>query len=182
MFYAFIFNLLYYFISHFLFFTELAQWAPMSVRVGVCVGTCLSPSHVIFFEASHWPSDHMISSRPLIGQPSFTRGSGEPLISPPWSNFIGLSESVKILGCRGILWRWQLVFASCHQQQEEHAKRVPDGHGWSFGSWPWQKNMATVVTVVWHFATVWSSSNTLRANTTILIIVYIHKCIHIFYL
>ena len=25
-----------------------------------------------FFEASHWPSDHMITSRPLIGQPSFT--------------------------------------------------------------------------------------------------------------
>ena len=31
----------------------------------------LSPSHAIFFEASHWPSDHMISLRPLIGQPSF---------------------------------------------------------------------------------------------------------------
>ena len=28
----------------------------------------LSPFHVIFFEASHWPSGHMISSRPLIGQ------------------------------------------------------------------------------------------------------------------
>ena len=27
----------------------------------------MSPSHVIYFEASHWPSDHMISSRPLIG-------------------------------------------------------------------------------------------------------------------
>ena len=24
-----------------------------------------------FFQASHWPSDHMINSRPLIGQPSF---------------------------------------------------------------------------------------------------------------
>ena len=29
---------------------------------------CLSPSHAIFFEASHWPCDHMIGSRPLIGQ------------------------------------------------------------------------------------------------------------------
>ena len=26
------------------------------------------PSHAIFFEASHWPCDHMISLRPLIGQ------------------------------------------------------------------------------------------------------------------
>ena len=31
----------------------------------------LSPLHVIFFEASHWSSDHMISLRHLIGQPSF---------------------------------------------------------------------------------------------------------------
>jgi hypothetical protein len=41
---------------------------------------------------------------------------------------------------------WQLVFASRHrlihqqqEEQEEDAKRVPDGHGRSFGSWPWQK-------------------------------------------
>ena len=25
------------------------------------------------------------------------------------------------------------------EQEQEHAKRVPDGHGRSFGSWPWQK-------------------------------------------
>ena len=31
---------------------------------------CLSPSPAIFFKASHWPLDHMISSMPLIGQPS----------------------------------------------------------------------------------------------------------------
>ena len=36
------------------------------VRVYVC---CLSPSHAIFFEASHWPSGHMTRSRPLIGRP-----------------------------------------------------------------------------------------------------------------
>ena len=40
------------------------------VRPYVCC--ILSPSDAIFFEASHWPSDHMISLRPLIGQPSFT--------------------------------------------------------------------------------------------------------------
>ena len=26
-----------------------------------CPSVCLSPSHAIFFEASHWPSDHMTS-------------------------------------------------------------------------------------------------------------------------
>ena len=28
----------------------------------------LSFPHVIFFKASHWPSDQMVRSRPLIGQ------------------------------------------------------------------------------------------------------------------
>ena len=43
-----------------------------SVCVCVCVSVCLFvPSHAIFFEASHWPSDHMTRSRPLIGQASF---------------------------------------------------------------------------------------------------------------
>ena len=32
----------------------------------------MSPSHVIFFEASHRPSDHMISLGPPIGQPFIT--------------------------------------------------------------------------------------------------------------
>ena len=33
----------------------------------VCLFVCLmSPSHAIFSEASHWPSGHMIRSRPLI--------------------------------------------------------------------------------------------------------------------
>ena len=35
---------------------------------------------------------------------------------------------------------WQLVFASRHRLiHQQDAKRVPDGHGRSFGSWPWQK-------------------------------------------
>ena len=38
----------------------------MSVYVFICFP---SPFHVIFFEASHWPSGHMIRSRPLIGRP-----------------------------------------------------------------------------------------------------------------
>ena len=37
------------------------------VDMSVCLSVCLSPSHAIFFEASYWPSGHMISSRPLIG-------------------------------------------------------------------------------------------------------------------
>ena len=44
---------------------------------------------------------------------------------------------------------WQLVFASRHrlipQQEEQHAKRVSDGHGRSFGSWPGQKNAILVL-------------------------------------
>ena len=30
----------------------------------------MSPPNAIFFKVFHWPSDHIISSRPLIGQPS----------------------------------------------------------------------------------------------------------------
>ena len=38
----------------------------------VCLSVCvLSPSNVIFFEASHCSSNHMTRSRRLIGQPSF---------------------------------------------------------------------------------------------------------------
>ena len=48
---------------------------------------------------------------------------------------------------------WQLVFALRHrlipqqqveQQEEQNAKRVPDGHGRSFGSGPWQKYSPSV--------------------------------------
>ena len=49
------------------------------VSLSVYLSICLSSFHVIFFEASHWPSGHMINSRHLIGQPSFTtklRGGG----------------------------------------------------------------------------------------------------------
>ena len=68
---------------------------------------------------------------------------------PTNSHFIGGPESVKILGVRGVLCMWQLVFASRHhllpqqqqeQQEQEDAKRVPDGHGRSFESGPWQKS------------------------------------------
>ena len=54
-------------------------------------------------------------------------GSGvlrSPLMSPPGSHFIGLSESIEILGVQG---------------HPLSPKRERDGHGRSFRSWPWQK-------------------------------------------
>ena len=33
-----------------------------------------------------------------------------------------------------------LLDSQQQQQEEDHAKRVPDGHGRSFGSSPWQKD------------------------------------------
>ena len=51
----------------------------MSVHMSyVC--RILSPSHGIFFEASHWPSYHMISLRPLNGQPSFITKLSPPMV------------------------------------------------------------------------------------------------------
>ena len=40
----------------------------------IYLSVCLSPSHAIIFEASHWPSGHMIRSRPLIGRPPLVHG------------------------------------------------------------------------------------------------------------
>ena len=61
-------------------FTKSAHWAIwssicdvcLSVRPCACVSVCLMPSASVFSpEASHWSSDHMTSSRPLIGRPFF---------------------------------------------------------------------------------------------------------------
>ena len=46
---------------------------------------------------------------------------------------------------------WQLVFASRHrlipqeEEEQQDAKRVPDDLGRSFGSWPWQKQVYSLV-------------------------------------
>ena len=54
------------------------------VCLSVCLCVCLmSPSHAIFFEAFHWHSGHMISLRPLIGQPSFTTKLSTPMPKSP---------------------------------------------------------------------------------------------------
>ena len=46
----------------------LGQVGLVATCPSVCGCVCLmSPSHVIFSEASYWPSGHMIRSRPLIG-------------------------------------------------------------------------------------------------------------------
>ena len=54
------------------FFHQLGLVLGLVVAMSVCCCRLLvvSPSNAIFFEASHWPCDHMISLRPLIGQPS----------------------------------------------------------------------------------------------------------------
>ena len=63
--------------SHFFFLLlhRIGPWALWSSSrdVRVCLYIYMYPFIVIFFKASHWPSDQMISSRPLIGQPSSTR-------------------------------------------------------------------------------------------------------------
>ena len=51
----------------------------MSVYLSVCL---FVPFSCYFFEASHWPSDPMISSRPLIGQPSLTTKLSQGFIFP----------------------------------------------------------------------------------------------------
>ena len=55
---------------YFYIFTESALGPLRSSSRDVCLHVGMSPPHAIYFKASHWPSDHMISSRPVIGQPS----------------------------------------------------------------------------------------------------------------
>ena len=68
------------------------------VAMSVCQRICLSPSLAIFFEASHWPSGHMIRSRPLIGRPQKIvskmleeicfKDFGEKLFQRFWKKFV----------------------------------------------------------------------------------------------
>ena len=54
--------------KHFPFFKESALGRFFHrVAMSVCLSVCVSPSLAIFFKASHWPSGHMIRSRPIIG-------------------------------------------------------------------------------------------------------------------
>ena len=53
-------------------FTDLSLWAGSVIesRCPLCfLLIYISPPHVIYLVESHWPCDHMISVRPLIGQP-----------------------------------------------------------------------------------------------------------------
>ena len=63
-------NFFFFFSLIFLIFKASALWANAFLE-SRCLSVC-PLSHEAFFEASHWPKGHMISSRPLIGQPSFT--------------------------------------------------------------------------------------------------------------
>ena len=59
-------------INNMVFSPTWPHWAELVIE-SPCPSVCLcAPSGAVFSEASHWPSDHMIRSRPLIGQP------------PPW--------------------------------------------------------------------------------------------------
>ena len=59
----------------------------------VCLSVFLfAPFGAFFLEAFHWPLDHMISSRPLIGPPSLIPGPtplffSEAFLPPVWDSF-----------------------------------------------------------------------------------------------
>ena len=55
-------------------FTDSALWAG-SVIESQCLYVCMSPPSDIYFEASHWPWDHMISFQ----------ASHWPSVRPPWT-------------------------------------------------------------------------------------------------
>ena len=48
-------------------FTNSALWAELVIESTCPSVYLMSPSNAIFFEASHWPSGHMIRCRPLVG-------------------------------------------------------------------------------------------------------------------
>ena len=61
------------------FFQRIGHWPILSQSRNVRPYVCLSPFMQFFFEASHWPSGHMIRSRPLIDRLSLRgirQGSG----------------------------------------------------------------------------------------------------------
>ena len=71
-------------------FTEMAPLGRFSHRVAmsVCLSGCLfAPSDAVFLEASHWPWDHMIISRPLMGPPSLPPPPSPPAPCPHYLFF-----------------------------------------------------------------------------------------------
>ena len=68
----------------------------------------------------------------LCGSNRRRKGRGQLLSYPHFNNFIGRSESARILGDRGILIMWQLVFALCHRlKSKNHPKKKH-----ALWSWP----------------------------------------------
>ena len=66
------------FFQNFVIFTESSQLGRFSHRVAMSVEMWLCAIGCsFFFEASQWPSGHMISSRPLIGPPK------KEMLTPP---------------------------------------------------------------------------------------------------
>ena len=66
------------------------SWYLLTMLV-VMMSVCLSS------EASHRPSDHMISSRPLIGQPPNPTGTAPPHPPPPYFFFNRILFMVSLL-------------------------------------------------------------------------------------
>ena len=73
-------------------FSKNLSSSRMSVYVYIC-----PHFHVIYFEASHGSSDHMISLRPLIGQPSFPTYLAPPPPCPPTKKYKKLCNISKIV-------------------------------------------------------------------------------------
>ena len=65
-----------------LFFKESTHRPILSSSRNVRIFMYMSPPLLIYFEASQWPSDYMISSTPLIGHPPLPPLPPPPLTPP----------------------------------------------------------------------------------------------------
>ena len=93
------------------------HWAELVIESpcpSVCVCVCLSaPSGAVFFEASHWPSDQMTRSRPLIGPPSL----------PPLKTWkLGNSET------------WRLGNSETKKLGNSQSRKLGNSETWKLGN------------------------------------------------
>ena len=50
--------------------TQIRPFYTLAVSTHIYIYVWICPLTMYFFEAAHWPLDHMISLRPIIGQPA----------------------------------------------------------------------------------------------------------------
>ena len=98
-----------------------------------------------------WGSEWSISHTPLkkntLPPPPLggVRGVGDMSNRYHYYSLIRRFRICKNIGDKKYVVYVEACFALCHrlisqeQQQQQKAKRVPDGHGQSYESWPWQK-------------------------------------------